>query len=331
MKILVTGASGFIGSFIVEEALRRDMEVWAAVRKSSSRKYLTDERINFIELNLSSEDDLRQQLAGYEFDYVVHAAGATKCLHKRDFFKTNTDGTINLVNALITLKMPIKRFVYLSSLSIFGAIRETSPYLEIEESDIPRPNTVYGKSKLLAEKFLDTIGNDFPYVILRPTGVYGPREKDYFMMAKTIKGHIDFSVGFKHQDITFIYVLDLVQAVFLTFNRGKNGRKYFLSDGNVYNSTEFSNYIHDDLGRPWWIRIKAPLFILRLATFVGEYIGKITGKTSALNNDKYNILKQRNWRCNIEPAVDELGFHPQYDLKHGTELAIKWYKDNKWL
>ena len=331
MKILVTGASGFIGSFIVEEALRRDMEVWAAVRKSSSRKYLTDERINFIELNLSSEDDLRQQLAGYEFDYVVHAAGATKCLHKRDFFKTNTDGTINLVNALITLKMPIKRFVYLSSLSIFGAIRETSPYLEIEESDIPRPNTVYGKSKLLAEKFLDTIGNDFPYVILRPTGVYGPREKDYFMMAKTIKGHIDFSVGFKHQDITFIYVQDLVQAVFLTFNRGKNGRKYFLSDGNVYNSTEFSNYIHDDLGRPWWIRIKAPLFILRLATFVGEYIGKITGKTSALNNDKYNILKQRNWRCNIEPAVDELGFHPQYDLKRGTELAIKWYKDNNWL
>lgn len=331
MKILVTGASGFIGSFIVEEALRRDMEVWAAVRKSSSRKYLTDERINFIELNLSSEDDLRQQLAGYEFDYVVHAAGATKCLHKRDFFKTNTDGTINLVNALITLKMPIKRFIYLSSLSIFGAIRETSPYLEIEESDIPRPNTVYGKSKLLAEKFLDTIGNDFPYVILRPTGVYGPREKDYFMMAKTIKGHIDFSVGFKHQDITFIYVQDLVQAVFLTFNRGKNGRKYFLSDGNVYNSTEFSNYIHDDLGHPWWIRIKAPLFILRLATFVGEYIGKITGKTSALNNDKYNILKQRNWRCNIEPAVDELGFHPQYDLKHGTELAIKWYKDNKWL
>ena len=87
MKILVTGASGFIGSFIVEEALRRDMEVWAAVRKSSSRKYLTDERINFIELNLSSEDDLRQQLAGHEFDYVVHAAGATKCLHKSDFFK----------------------------------------------------------------------------------------------------------------------------------------------------------------------------------------------------------------------------------------------------
>jgi nucleoside-diphosphate-sugar epimerase len=331
MKILVTGASGFIGSFIVEEALRRDMEVWAAVRKSSSKKYLTDERINFIELNLSSEDELEQQLVGHEFDYVVHAAGATKCLHKNDFFKTNTDGTKNLVRAIIALQMPIKRFVYLSSLSIFGAIKEKSPYMEIDENDIPRPNTAYGKSKLLAEEFLHTIGNDFPYVILRPTGVYGPREKDYFMMAKTIKGHLDFSVGFKHQDITFIYVQDVVQAIFLTFDRGRNGRKYFLSDGNVYSSSEFSNFIHEDLGRPWWIRIKAPLFFLRIVTFVGEYVGRITGKISALNNDKYNILKQRNWRCDIEPAVDELGFHPQYDLKRGTELAIKWYKDNNWL
>ena len=91
MKILVTGASGFIGSFIVEEALRREMEVWAAVRKSSSKKYLTDKRINFIELNLSSQKELEKQLAGHEFDYVVHAAGATKCLHTDDFFKVNTD------------------------------------------------------------------------------------------------------------------------------------------------------------------------------------------------------------------------------------------------
>ena len=113
MKILVTGASGFIGSFIVEEALRREMEVWAAVRKSSSKKYLTDKRIHFIELNLSSEKDLEKQLAGHEFDYVVHAAGVTKCLHADDFYKINTDGTRHLVEALLALHMPIRRFIYL--------------------------------------------------------------------------------------------------------------------------------------------------------------------------------------------------------------------------
>ena len=331
MKILVTGASGFIGSFIVEEALRREMEVWAAVRQSSSKKYLTDKRINFIELNLSSQKELEKQLAGHEFDYVVHAAGATKCLHTDDFFKVNTDGTRHLVQALLALKMPIRRFVYLSSLSVFGAIKEQQPYQEISEHDHPRPNTAYGKSKLMAEQYLDSIGNDFPYIILRPTGVYGPREKDYFLMAKSIKGHTDFSVGFKRQDITFVYVTDVVQAVFLALDHGRDGRKYFLSDGNVYQSSDFSNLIHDCLGRPWWIRIKAPVWVLRLVTFFGEHIGRMTGKISALNNDKYNILKQRNWRCNIEPTVDELGYHPQYNLQQGTQETMAWYQQQHWL
>ena len=100
-KILVTGATGFIGSFIVEEALRRDMEVWAAVRPTSSRRYLQDERIHFIELDLSSEERLIEQMRGHEFQYVVHAAGATKCINRDDFFRTNTLGTQNLVEALL--------------------------------------------------------------------------------------------------------------------------------------------------------------------------------------------------------------------------------------
>jgi nucleoside-diphosphate-sugar epimerase len=66
-------------------------------------------------------------------------------------------------------------------------------------------------------------------------------------------------------------------------------------------------------------------------TSIGELVSHITGKTSALNRDKYNILKQRNWRCNIEPAMDELGYHPQYNLEKGVELTIKWYKENGWI
>lgn len=340
MKILITGASGFIGSFIVEEALRQGMETWAAVRKTSSRKYLQDDRIHFIELNLSSQKDLEKQLTGHDFDYVVHAAGVTKCLHKEDFFRINTEGTKNLVKAILALKMPVRRFVYMSSLSVFGAIREKPPYKEIEENDTPQPNTAYGKSKLASEQFLDSIntssqamngGVTFPYVILRPTGVYGPREKDYYVMAKSIKDHTDFAVGFKRQDITFVYVQDVVQAVFLALDHGKTGRKYFLSDGKVYQSTTFSNLLHEELGRPWWIRITAPVWLLRIITFCGDIIGHITGKMIVLNNDKFNILKQRNWRCDIQPAIDELGFHPEYDLKRGVKLAVKWYKENNWL
>ena len=329
MKILITGASGFIGSFIVEEALRRGFETWAAVRKSSSKEYLQDGRIHFIELNLSSKEQLVEQLRGKDFDYVVHAAGVTKCLDKRDFHRINTEGTRHLADALIETGMPLKRFVFVSSLSIFGAIREQQPYEEIRETDTPRPNTAYGQSKLAAEQYLAT--TSLPYIILRPTGVYGPREKDYYIMAKSIKQHSDFAVGYKRQDITFVYVDDVVQAVFLALDKGETGRKYFLSDGEVYQSTTFSDLIHEELGRPWWIRIKAPVWVLRIITFCGEYVGRMTGKVTALNNDKYNILRQRNWRCDIQPAIRELGYQPTVKLAEGVKRTIKWYKEHGWL
>ena len=331
MKILITGASGFIGSFIVEEALRRGFETWAAVRQSSSRAFLKDERIHFIELDFSSEIRLKEQLHEHQFDYVVHAAGVTKCLHQETFFRINTEGTKNLVRALMALKMPLQRFVYISSLSIMGAIREQQPYTEMLESDDAKPNTAYGQSKLEAEKWLESLHSPFPYVILRPTGVYGPRERDYFMMAKSIKGHVDFAVGFQQQDITFVYVSDVVQAVFLALEKGKTGRKYFLSDGEVYQSSTFSHLIRQELGNPWWIRITAPLWVLRIVTFCGEYIGRLTGKVTALNNDKYHIMRQRNWRCDITPACQELGYEPQVKLEEGVKRSIQWYKENGWL
>lgn len=330
-RVLITGASGFIGSFIVEEALQRGMEVWAAVRKSSSREWLQDDRIHFIELNLSSEDDLKSQLKDHVFDYVVHAAGVTKCLKKEQFYQVNTEGTRHLVHALLSLQMPIKRFVYLSSLSIFGAIREQLPYLPIREDDEPQPNTEYGKSKLAAEDILETVTDKLPYVILRPTGVYGPREKDYFLMVKSIQSHTDFSVGFKRQDITFVYVKDVVQAVFLAMERGKSGRCYFLSDGQVYQSSTFSDLIIHELGNPWCLRVKTPIWVLRVVTFFGEQVGRITGKISALNNDKYHILKQRNWQCDIQPAIDELGYQPQYQLERGVKETVAWYKEKGWI
>lgn len=307
------------------------MEVWAAVRRTSSRRYLQDSRINFIELDFDSKEKLCEQLSGHEFDYVVHAAGVTKCLDKADFRRVNTEGTRHLVDALLELQMPIRRFVFISSLSVFGAIHEKQPYADITEHDFPRPNTAYGQSKLEAERYLESIGNDFPYIILRPSGVYGPRERDYFLMAKSISRHTDFAVGFKRQDITFVYVLDVVQAVFLALDRGMSGRKYFLTDGGVYQSADFSRLLKNAMHTSWVLRITAPIWVLRVVTFIGEHVSRITRKPIALNNDKYNILKQRNWRCDIEPAMDELGYHPHWQLERGVEATVKWYKENNWL
>ena len=330
-KILITGASGFIGSFIVEEALKRDMEVWAAVRKTTNRRYLKDERVNFIELDFASKENLKEVMTGHKWDYVVHAAGATKCMKSEDFFKINTDGTVNFSESLIELNIIPEKFVFISSLSAFGAVREEMPYTEIKETDTPQPNTAYGKSKMEAERRLDAMNQVMPIITLRPTGVYGPREKDYFLMADSIKKHVDFAVGYKPQEITFVYVQDLVNAVFLAIERGRSGRKYFISDGAVYKSTEFSDLIRHELGDRYVLRIKTPVWFLKCVCTLGEAWAHMTGKMSALNKDKFNILKQRNWRCDIQPAIDELGYEPKFDLKTGVHLTMEWYKNEGWL
>lgn len=329
-RILITGASGFIGSFLVEEALRRGFDTWAGIRASSSRAYLQDPRIHFLELDFAHPDTLRRQLAAQgRFDYIVHCAGVTKCIDPADFDRVNHVQTCDFIDALRELQLVPRQFIFISTLSVFGPVHERD-YRPILGTDTPRPNTAYGRSKLKTEQYLQSL-RDFPYVIFRPTGVYGPRERDYYVMAQSIARHVDVAAGFRRQDLTFVYVADVVQAVFRAIDRGVTGRAYFLSDGQVYASRTFSDLIIRELGHPWVIRLKFPLFALKTVSLCAEWWAKRRGKTSTLNRDKYNIMKQRNWRCDITPAVEELGYAPAYDLDRGVRLTIAWYKENRWL
>lgn len=338
--LLITGASGFIGSHIAEEALALGFDVWVAVRKTSSRGYLTDERLHFIELDMQHDETLlkqllhaKQELGGCAWKYVVHAAGATKCLKREDFFEANTKCTRNLVNALSQVEMQPERFVFMSSLSVMGAIKEKQidgVYPDMCETDTPQPNTAYAESKLMAEQELKESG--LKWVILRPTGVYGPREKDYFLMAQSVARHSDFAVGFKKQDLTFVYVKDLVQAVFASLaNEAAVGHTFLISDGRVYDSTEFSDLIRKELGNPWMLRVRMPVCIMRIICMVCGTVARMLGKVFTLNMDKYHILVQRNWRCDILPACDILQYTPHYFLEDGVKETISWYKENKWL
>lgn len=319
-RILITGASGFIGSHLVEEGLRQGMEVWAAVRGTSSRRWLADPRINFIELNLGSDEALRTQIATHvaehgPWHHVIHAAGATKVKNPDDFYRINRDGTERLARTLLGERALQGRFVFISSLSIMGALHEDD-YAETRDSDTAQPNTAYGRSKLEAEQRLAAIPG-LDYITLRPTGVYGPREMDYKIMADSIRQHIDFAAGFRRQVITFVYVEDVVQAAYLALTRGTTGRAYILSDGHDYTSRSFSDLIQEVLGVRCVLHITAPLWVLRLVCRLGI--------NPTLNMDKYHILSQRNWRCDITPARQELGYTPQWPLRRGVEACREWY------
>ena len=151
-------------------------------------------------------------------------------------------------------------------------------------------------------------------------------------MAQSIKLHTDFSVGYKPQEITFVYVMDVVQAVFKCIGSPQAvGRAYFLSDGQVYNSRRFSDLLQQSMGNPWVLHIKAPLWFLRIVCALSGTLSKVTGRMNALNMDKFHILRQRNWQCDIEPARHDFGYEPQWPLERGVQAAVKWYRENGWL
>jgi UDP-glucose 4-epimerase len=126
---------------------------------------------------------------------------------------------------------------------------------------------------------------------------------------------------------------DLVQAIFCCIERGTSvaGKTFELSDGNTYSSSDFSRLIRNELGRPWVMRVRCPLIVLKMICFVAEKWARLWGKTSTLNLDKYKIMKQRNWRCSIDDARETLGYKPAYDLARGVRETINWYKRHRWL
>ena len=160
---------------------------------------------------------------------------------------------------------------------------------------------------------------------------YDRRRKFYYLMAKSIRKHIDFSVGFKPQEITFVYVKDLVGAIFAAIDKRVQGKTYFVSDGYVYSSRAFSDLLQENMDVKRVLHVKAPLWVLRVVSWVSEFFSGLSGKPSTLNGDKYKIMSQRNWRCDISGLIDELGYIPQWNLQRGVEETVNWYKKEKWL
>jgi len=126
-------------------------------------------------------------------------------------------------------------------------------------------------------------------------------------------------------------VKDLVQAVFLALESNLTEKIYAVSDGETYTDAEYAKSVKKVLGKKLVLRIKVPLFLLYIVSVFSGFIGKISGKPSTLNKDKYQIMKQRDWSCSIQPLVDDLRFHPEYDLEKGLKACVEWYKQNKWL
>ncbi len=324
-RLLVVGAGGFIGGFICQEGIARGFEVTAAVRETTSRRYLTDSALNFLTLDYDNPEQIEKAVADAEpWDYIIYNLGATKAATFPEFNLINFEYLRRFVEALKKTDRVPERFLYMSSLSALGLGDEVG-YTPLSATTVPNPNTRYGLSKIKAENYLE-FQSEIPYIIFRPTGVYGPHEKDYLMMVKSIDSHFDFGVGYKKQMLTFIYVDDLVGAMFDALAAGVVKKKYIISEERSYTQNEFRRIVADELSKKWVIPVRLPLWMAWIACYVSEKIGHFTAKPATLNRDKFKILKQRNWNADVSDAQRDFGFKTRFSLRDGIRETVRAYR-----
>lgn len=320
MKALVTGATGFIGSHLVAELLKKGYDVTCLVRKSSNLRWIEGLKVNLI------YGDFREgSLEGLpeDIDYVYHLAGLTKATNEAEFFCVNTGGTENLLKALTSRSKEIKRFLFLSSLAATGPAEAGRP---VNETAKPKPVSAYGKSKLKGEEITLRYGNILPITIIRPPAVYGPRDQDLFIFFRMIKR--GFYPYWGKCYYSMLYVDDLVRGMIMAAESEETiGKTYFLSDKGIYSNDDIASEIMKVLNARV-LKVRVPLSIMSIILGLAGIIKK---DASIINRDKLREIRYSHWVCDPTRAEREIGFKPKVTIKEGIKWTADWYRIHQWL
>jgi nucleoside-diphosphate-sugar epimerase len=330
LETLVTGSTGFVGSHLVKALLERGMKVRCLLREGkSNEQYLKDLDVEKFYIHNYSEEDLIKSGALNNLDYLFHNAGVTKGLTLKDFMKGNTAPTIELLKAVKHEKSGIKRFIYVSSSAVAGPASSLNE--PISNNNFSRPIEHYGKSKMLGEFAVKSSG--IPFTIVRPGGVYGPRDVDYFKLFKLIHKGTNPFFGNRNKYQSMIHVHDLVTATIeAAFNNQTEDETYFLCNDNPASWEELQSMIVDAVGEKARIKEKNyPSFFMNIGIFFGELYTRITKKPSLLNRQKLKLSQPDYWVFSNKKAKDDFGFETKIPLEEGIKETYRWYCKNKWL
>ncbi|MFZ4261144.1 NAD-dependent epimerase/dehydratase family protein [Sphingobacterium sp. HJSM2_6] len=329
-KIFVTGASGFVGTHLVEKAHLLGFEVHAAIRKTSNIQDIVPYVDQFIYPDLGNTDELIRLFNQEQYHYIIHAAALTKAKSEESLLQVNVGYTEAIMQAAFKAHMPLERVVYVSSLAAIGPIAYNNSTL-IDETFPYQPVTGYGRSKQASELMLLDKFSDKPITIFRPTAVYGPREKDLFILFDTLNRGLDPYIGRKPQKLSFVYVKDLVDVLIQGCLVPQGDLDIFnISDGELYPRYAMADIFKDVFAKKTF-RLHIPYQIVHQAAKVSQFLYKNSTKTPVLYPERLAELTAENWGVNIHRAMEVLGYNPQYRLKEGLEESLQWYKQNNWL
>lgn len=323
-RALITGASGFIGGRLRDALADRGADVVAVRRKGSP----ASKRGRSVEVDYDDRPGLERVMREEKPDWVLHVAGATKGVTRDDFFRANVMPTENLLASLREAHPGVKRFVLVSSLAAYGP---STPERHHVETSARRPIELYGESKLAAEHAVEATGDALAWTILRPSGVYGPGDVDYFNLFREIAGGRNVFFGNRDRWFSAVYVDDFVEASLLAMTHdAARGRGYFVCDGQPITWGRFQAAIVEASGRRV-LTLSLPETLVDIAAVGGELATKLDGKPRLFNRQKAKMGAQSAWTCDSSAIRSELGFASRVEVHEGVRRAFEWYRREKWL
>ncbi len=323
--ILITGANGFLGARLCRKFFAQGFSVVAGVRKSADLSLLGGLKVEYRYGDVTQVDTLPAMVK--EVDYIVHSAGLVKAKEKRSFFDVNEGGTANLFGTIAKHNPEVKKVVYISSTAAAGPSRNGRP---VTEDDPPNPITTYGHSKLAGEKAALSYSGRFNVVILRPTGIYGPGDKEIFPFFQAVYKGIRPFIGDSSHKQQLIQVDDLCEAVYFAVTReSPSGVVCFTAESQSYTVKELINLLAESCGKKG-MALHIPAFLFYVAAFISQTIFTLVGKTPMLTKEKADELLA-SWEMSTKRAEEIFGFRSRIPFAQGARLTYDWYLKQGWL
>lgn len=328
MTVLVTGATGFLGSHVAEQLSKAGRTARCLVRKTSDKSFLEKlDNIEFAEGTVEDRDSFERAAEGVEA--IVHSAGLVKAKTPEEFHRVNADGTRNALWAAKAAGDSLKRFVLVSSQAASKPSEDGTP---TKVSDGSAPVTHYGRSKLAAERATLAMKDELPVVILRPSAIYGPRDKEILAFFAAVKAGVFPYMGSPHKRISMVYGADCAAACIRAIDADvPSGSVFFVDDGVGHEMHDLIAQIETVMNKRAWLRFPLPRPVVQTAALASELYGKARGQAVMLTRDKCNELFAPHWVCDSAPTREALGWQPETSFADGTRTTYEWYVANGWL